>query len=248
MKDASYGAAYSKPEWGCSFHQVDATSGPKNIYLCHVKVSDIIKIADELTNIVMNDSWIMNLDKGARRAYETTVKETAECLVDIFRNNLRSGTDDKVSTEFGEVMVSMSSSRALEVILGHTSLPIAELWKPQKKQNEGFDFHTVCPSKFINFGEAKFSGSGNPHGLASSQAHSFFDSKKHLRDRVHLINLVEKESLDNLDADSFGAVLAFSINSNNPLTIFENAITTAQSHASLKNAKYIYIVGVSHEH
>ncbi len=248
MANASYSGEYSKPEWGCSFHQVSSTYGPKNIHLCHVKVSDIIKIAAELSSIVMNDSWIMNLDKGARRAYETTVKETAECLVDIFKNNLRSGTDDKVSTEFGEVMVSMSSSRALEVILGHISLPIAELWKPQKKQNEGFDFHTVCPNKFINFGEAKFSGSGNPHGLASSQAHDFFESKKHLRDRVHLINLAGKESLDHLDTDSFGAILAFSINSKNPLTIFENAITTAESHTSLKNAKYVYIVGVSHEY
>jgi len=247
MKNSSYGGTHLKPEWGCSFHKVEASLSPRNTYICHVKICDIIKIATELSHSVMDDSWIMKLDNGARRSYQRTVKETAECLVNIFKNNLRSCTTNKVSVEFGEIMVSMSSSRALEILLNHTALPIAELWKPQKKQNEGFDFHTVCPRKYINFGEAKFSGSDNPHGEASSQAHDFIEAEKHLRDRVHLVNLVSPESIAHLDTDSFGAILAFSINSKNPLLIFDNAIATAQTHESLKKANYIYIVGVSHE-
>lgn len=245
--ELSYGNKHQALNWSCSFLEVktDKVAGEQNFFVCHVNVSDITKMADELSKSVMDDSWIMNLDEGARRAYQITVAETAECLVDIFKNNLFTG--DKVSVEFGEIMVSMGSSQALEIIFDHTSLPISELWKAQIKGNEGFDFHTVCSDQLINFGEAKFSGSQTPHGKASNQANGFIEKDKHFRDRVHLVNLVEQEAIENLDKEEFGAVLAFSMNAQNPLTVFRNAISTALTHQNLIKAKNIYIVGVSHD-
>lgn len=238
-------------DWGVSHREVKNESDIENIFVCHTTISDLSKIANELSNAVMDKSWIMNLDAGARRAYDRTVAETAEVLVDIFKNKVL--VEDKISTDFGEIMVSMGSARALEIIFSHTAIPLAELWKPQLKGNEGFDFHTVCPAQFVNFGEAKFSSSKNPYGGksgdssgAGGQADGFIEQEKHLRDRTHLVNLVDQQVIDNLDADSFGIVLAFSMNTENALNVFVNAIKQALSYIHLKKAKNIYIVGVSY--
>lgn len=124
-------------------------------------------------------------------------------------------------------------------------LPVAELWKPQLKQNEGFDFHTVCSDQIINFGEAKFSGVSNPHGKAINQAKGFIDDEKHFRDRVHLINLVSDAAIENIDNDSFGIVAAFSINNDDPLSIIHNAIKSAEGKLNADEIKSVYLVGVS---
>lgn len=238
-----YGIKITDDEWGCEFVEILCNSSIKKVCACHVKIEEIVKIATELTKSVHDTSWIISLDKGARRSYERTAAETAQELTNIFK---KAANKNGVEGEFGELLVSMSSSRALKAVFNHLSIPIAELWKPQKKQNEGFDFHTVCSKDFINFGEAKYSSNGNPHGNAISQANDFFADEKHYRDRVHLINLVSKEAIKNLDLESFGVVAAFSINAVNPLRVFKNAIETTQRVFLNKNIQIVYLVGVSH--
>ncbi len=247
----SYGDELHDENWGTVFAEVKQSPSLDNIFVCHTTVSDLSKIANELSKTVMNKSWIMDLDIGAKRAYETIVAKTAAKLVDLFENDVLS--EDKISADFGEIMVSMGSARALEIIFSHISIPIAELWKPKLTGNEGFDFHTICPSKIINFGEAKFASSGSPYGGnsrdgrgAGGQADGFISDSKHLMDGVHLPHLAGKEAADNLNKDLFGVVLAFSINAENPLLVFKNAIQKALKYTHLKKAKNIYIVGVSH--
>lgn len=247
----SHGDNHDDENWGARFLEIKKESGLENIFVCHVRVSDLSKIANELSMAVIDKSWMMSLDVGTKRAYERTVADTAEALVTIFKNNEL--VEERISSEFGEIMVSMGSARALEVIFSHIAIPIAELWKPKLKGNEGFDFHTVCPGQFINFGEAKFSNVDNPYGGnsgdssgAGGQADGFIEKEKHYRDRPHLINLVSEQAITNLDTESFGIILAFSMNAKNELNVFMNAIKAAQSYQHLKKAKYVYIVGVSH--
>ena len=178
----AFGNEHKDEDWGCVHTEVTSSVNPK-IHLCHVNISDLEKIAFELSRSVMNSSWIMDMDEGARRSYQRTASDTAKSLVKVFNAVI---DDDGVSGEFGELMVSMGSSRSLDVIFQHISLPISELWKPQKKQNEGFDFHTVCNKNIINFGEAKFKSppAASPVSDAANQANSFFAEDKHFRDRV----------------------------------------------------------------
>ncbi len=231
-------------DWGCTYQAITNSAGKPNIKICFVKVQELNNFASRITELVLDTSWMTALDKGTKRAYETTVAETAGVLVEIFKKTVADGT---IGAEFGEVMVSIGSARALKEIFDHVSIPIAELWKPQVKQNEGFDFHTVCTDKYINFGEAKFSGSGTPHGLAITQAGNFISAKKHLRDRIHLEKLVKQPSLDYLDNDSFGVVAAFSLNAQQPLTVFKNAMDSAIKMADAKKVTNFYLVGVRNE-
>jgi hypothetical protein len=239
----TFGKEHKDDDWGCTHIEV-ASSVNSKIHLCHVNISDLKKIALELSSSVMDSSWIMDMDEGARRSYERTASDTANSLVEVFEASI---DDDKVSGEFGELMVSMGSSRSLDVIFNHISLPISELWKPQRKQNEGFDFHTVCNEDVINFGEAKFKSPPAPSPVsdAADQANSFFDEDKHYRDRVHLVNLVKNEAILNLDKGSCGMVIAFSMNAKKPLTVYKNAIIKAESLSFFEELDSVYIVGVN---
>lgn len=251
-ESTSYGRIFPDETWGSTFSEVTSITGPENAFVCHVTISDLEKIALELSKKVTDHSWIVELDNRARRAYETTALKTAQSLVEIFKAPL--APDNKVISQFGEFMVSFGSSKALEVIFGHRALPIAELWKPKVAQNEGFDFHTICRENFINFGEAKFSSSSSPYGGisgesngAGGQADGFIGGKKHLMDNQHMGSLAGEDAASNLDSDLFGVVLAFSINAGNPLLVLRNALEHSQTYQNLKNAKNIYIVGVSYE-
>lgn len=233
--------AIDDTEWGCIHSQYHYQDKDPAIITCIVNINNTDLIATELVNSVLNTSWISSLDAGTQRSYKVTAKETTDALVEIF-NKVLDG--DPLGAEFGEVMVSIGSSRALSQILHHISLPIAELWKPQLKQNEGFDFHTTCTGNLINFGEAKFSASINPHGNAIRQAHDFITQDKHFRDRVHLVNLCHKDAIKNLDEEKYGIIAAFSINSDNPEIIMNNAVKTVMEIELLNRVSFIYLVGV----
>lgn len=225
-------------EWGCKHNRLP-TSG--NIKSCLITVNDLRCIAQKLTESVLDTSWMLSMDKGTKRSYSYTANDTAEALVAIFKKFQDS---NEIGSEFGEIMISIGSSRALEIVFEHKTLPIAEIWKPQRKQNEGFDFHTECPENLINFGEAKYSGSINSHIKAIPQIERFINEEKHFRDRVHLKNLASAESINNLDDDNFGVIAAFSINSDNHESIMDNALNSI-CHSSLsKGATAIYLVGV----
>lgn len=225
-------------EWGCThFSYRDSC----NVKACIVAISDLDKLSEKLASAVLDSSWMLDLDKGTRKTYEYTARETANSLVEIFK---RFSDNHQLGAEFGEVMVSISSARSLSVIFDHIALPIAEIWKPQVKQNEGFDFHTVCTEELINFGEAKFSGSVNPHGKAIPQAEGFINEQKHFRDRAHLVNLVSPESIENLDDDKFGAIAAFSINSEDRDSIMNNAIESIQESGLFEKVQCAYVIGV----
>lgn len=232
----------SVPEWGLDCQEVMFDKYKDKIFGCYASVSNFQKIAQKLADSVINDSWITRLDKGTQRVYSRTSRETAESLVEIFREpKVANGNIDE---SFGEVLVSIGAAQTLSTIFEHVALPIAELWKPQLKQNEGFDFHTVCSLEYINYGEAKFSLLGNPHGRSSSQANRFFSEEKHFRDRVHLVNLVGSNAIANLDDELYGAVIAFSINSKDVKQIFLNSIKAIEEKLDLYNVSKIYMVGV----
>lgn len=235
------------PEWGCDF--VKLSSDSLNAYLCLVEINNLDYIAQQCIASISNEAWMNKLDPRVKRSYTKTVKETAEVLQEIFKSYLQKedSSNSSIGSEFGEIMVSIGSSGALSAVLSHKSLPVAELWKPQIKQNEGFDFHTECNSPLINFGEAKFSSSASPHGEAIPQIKGFIIDEKHLRDRVHLVNLASSKAVDNFDADRFGAIVAFSINAKNPLKVMANALKSSIDQLSDLNIEKLYLVGVVHK-
>jgi hypothetical protein len=240
----SYGQMIPDASWGCEFTEILNSTGVQFVKLCHVHISDISQISKRLATSVVDTSWMVGLDQGAREAYEYTVQETAAILIKIFKAAEDAGS---VVDEFGELMVSMGAAKSLEILFSHTLIPIAELWKPQAKQNEGFDFHSICSADHINFGEAKYSSSSTTYGVALDQAGGFLDTKKHKRDWVHLRNLCSPASIQNLNDNLHGVVAAFSVHAKNPLTVYKNALQRAVEFAQEKGVSFVYMVGITHE-
>lgn len=227
--------------WGCTYQEVKYSLGTANVRFGFIEVTNLKNFATQITIVVLNRSWMTKLNPVANLAYRVTVTETAVKLSDISVATSMVGT---LGAAFGELLVSMGSAFALEKIFTHTSVPLAELWKPQKGQNEGFDFHTTCPSKMVNFGEAKYSSVISSYKSALVQAERFIDEEKHFRDAMHLMHLVEPTCIANLTNKQFGIVAAFSVRGKRHELIFSNAAKRALKLASSKKITNIYLIGV----
>lgn len=180
--------------WGCSYQEVLNSTGPVNVKMGLIEVDDLQKFATQITIHVLNNSWMAALTPMMGLAYNVTVGQTANKLAGISGATSLSGA---LNAAFGELMVSVGSAHALEKIFTHQKVPLAELWKPQVSQNEGFDFHTTCATNRVNFGEAKYSSVTNSYKSALVQAERFLDEEKHFSDIPHLVNLVSQQCMTN---------------------------------------------------
>lgn len=232
---------FNDPIWGCAYQEVKYAPGPANVKIGFVEVTNLQNFAIQITLQVLNHSWMSKLNPMLGLAYSKTVNQTATKLVGITTSTSVSGS---LGSAFGELMVSMGSAYVLEKIFTHAKLPLAELWKPQVSQNEGFDFHTTCTGSLVNFGEAKYSSVINSYKNALIQAERFIDEEKHFRDIVHLMHLVDPACMDNLTNKTFGVVAAFSIKGKRPELIFANAVKRANALAGKNKVTNIYLIGV----
>ena len=164
----------------------------RNIHFICVEIDDIPNYAKELIESIKNTSWIDKLDDIGKISYTETAHETINKLISIF-----SCSEDPISADFGEYLISMTAGSSLEKLLSHEILPLSELWKEKKSGNPGFDFHTITPQKHISFGEAKYSARRNTYNAAIEQITSFINQKKEGRDLVHLEKIANTEAIHN---------------------------------------------------
>lgn len=228
---------------GCSYKYLEQYD-THNIKVCTINITDLKLIAEKISSIILNDSWMRSLDPNIRLAYDYTVKETAKKLNSICQTVI-DNSQIKIKEDFGEIMISMTASESLKELFDHISLPISELWKEKLSGNPGFDFHTICPTDLIHFGEAKYSSSKSPYSEAIIQADRFVTEEKHYRDIPHLKSIIEKDQpIQNLVQKKFSIVAAFSINSENSRLIIENAVKKVSEFDINTSAQNIYLVGV----
>lgn len=209
------------------------------IHVFCVQVTDIKAYADSLVKEITDTSWISQLDPVAKMSYETIATKTIEKLVELFQT-----IENRVTADFGEFMVSLSSGHCLKDKHSHTCLPISELWKEKVLGNHGFDFHTISPEERFSFGEAKYQSSGNAYTSAAGQAHEFSKAGKDKADAVHLMHFGSPQSIQNLQDDRKGYVVAFSLNSDDHNLILNNALKNEDVIALSKRCDELYLVGV----
>lgn len=208
-------------------------------YLTFIKINDVRKHAKDLISEITNTSWISNLDPVAKMSYEETARETIDDLVKKFNK-----VDDKVTKDFGEFMISLSSGISLKEKEQHQILPISELWKEKLSNNHGFDFHTISSRDKFSFGEAKYVSSGNSYTSAASQVVDFMSKGKDRRDAVHLQHLGSPIALQNLQDGKRGFIVAFSINSDDYKTILLNSLENTDIIELTQKCDELYIIGV----
>lgn len=210
-----------------------------DVHLFYVVVDDIKDCASNMISNVIQTSWINDLPDIPRATFSANANRTIDKLVEIFQ-----GVDSVIKEDFGEYMISMSTGKCLESSLGHTVLPLSELWKAKASGNEGFDFHTETTRTLINFGEAKYNSSQSSYGIAAKQVAEFIEDEKDQTDVLFLQHLATEESVRNLLARSRSLSIGFSLHSENYREILNNALNSTLVKALYPLCKELFIVGI----
>lgn len=206
----------------------------------HVKINDIRKRADEITNSIRDESWIENLTPDLKLAYRARARKTINKII----NNILIKVKDVVTEDFGEYLVSMTAKDALKEYKEHKYIPLAELLGKKRSGNSGFDFHSITHNNIISFGEAKYSRHTTPYQDALSQICDFINDEKDYADILHLRNFVSDEIIKRLEAGERAFVAAFSINAKRTKRIFNNILNCSKDFNSLLSYKELYLIGI----
>ncbi|MEA5446853.1 hypothetical protein VCB98_13580 [Gammaproteobacteria bacterium AB-CW1] len=229
--------------WGLKFSEIYTEEDEFKVYGCFASIHDLKATALAISATITDTSWMYRLDHSVRMQFKNTAERTISSLLQLVEGVDK---DERLSGEFGELVVSFGSSRVLSFLFGHTTIPISEIWKSRSRQNDSFDFHTVCDADKINFGEAKFESRANPYRVAAQQASRFLKEDKHRHDRVYLRDLISAQAIANLDSDDFGVVVAFSIRRGNPERVLANAMTRSIEAFRSQSVSMVYVLGVRH--
>ena len=206
-----------------------------------IVVSNHLEFAKKAKSIIADHSWIAELHPYDRYSYKDVAEQTTERLVDMFNK-----VQNTLTGDFGEFIISLSSQLSLENESNHIRPPLAELWKQKELGNPGYDFHTECPEKLINFGEAKFVSSGQSHNSAAKQVFEVFIPKnKHRRDKKELADFLSQESIKRLvENEEYGICLSFSINNGDFKQSFHTALNNEYVKGVSKYCEKLYLIGV----
>ena len=210
-----------------------------NVYSIHVKVHDISSKAKAMITMIQDTSWITELDIIEQASFEARAQPTIDKLV----HKILSKVTTTLSDDFGEFLISVTAQDTLELQYNHKKVPLAELFKEKKTGNPGFDFHTETSTQLLAYGEAKYSGNINPYSKALNQIKGFLDEKKDKMELTDLKHFTSRESINKALEDKKAFVAAFSINSDNPSSIIENALSSVHIDDLLVYDE-LYIIGI----
>ncbi|WP_124097496.1 hypothetical protein [Pseudomonas aeruginosa] len=210
------------------------------VHLILVHAGNISRSIHELIGVISDQTWIERLGVIPRASFERTALRTIAQLVAQFR-----AADNKLNSNIGEYLVSVSAAQGMEESFGHKVFPISELWKEKVSNNHGFDFHTESNFEVISFGEAKYNSNSNPYDDAADQVLRFLADGKHLGDAVCLQYFVSSNSMENLVCqDVRGAAIAFSLSAVNPLGVLSNCLDNPNVIKLAGLCDELYVVGV----
>lgn len=214
-------------------------SASGRVFSVFVIIRDIPDRAKEMIETLTDTSWIGQLDIVSQAAFRSTTNRTIEKLVKSFFE----ASNDAVTTDFGEYMVSDSAQQVLNSHFNHYKLPLAELLKEKVSGNPGFDFHMETATQLIAYGEAKYSGSSSPYTKAITQINEFIHHKKDDAELIILSKLVSSEAATNAVNGNKAYVAAFSVNGVKPEDIMNNALESEHME-TLLNFPEVYVIGI----
>lgn len=199
---------------------VDNQKIEPHITFIRINPDDVALTLREVFESLSNLSWINDFDAEYVRASFTV---RAEATVKHIADNIIRSTDDSVTSDSGEYVISELARKTVVNELKYLDIPLAEVIKEQKSGNPGFDFYTVNGGHIILFGEAKYIATQNAYGSAFCQIVRFEREKRHLADLVDIDKFCCKESLDNASVhNKKGFMAAFAAKATPTDTLIRN--------------------------
>ena len=207
-----------------------------------VEPGNLQQTLKEILDVIMDLSWISKFDKKFKRdSFESRAKKTIADIQEKFNNC----SDDKVTSDAGEYVVSEIARESIVNELGYLDVPLPELFKQKKSGNPGFDFISENEeTKTVIFGEAKYNARTSAHTAAIGQAESFAREGKDIEDIADLENLCSTEALNKVAEGHKGFAVAFSTRSTGSDAIIES-IQSNEKFKSLLTFEEVIVVAVN---
>lgn len=180
-----------------------------NIHFFRIRINqDNVSITlREILNCLNELSWISKFDREyLRNSFNKRATET----ISYITTNIINGTENEVTTNSGEYVVSVFSKKAIVDKLDYLDIPLAELIKEKVVGNPGFDFYSENKNSILLFGEAKYVAKTNAYNRALEQVENFSVSGKDINDIASIYHFFSEEALKNANDGNKGYIAAFS--------------------------------------
>ncbi|MEC0259798.1 MULTISPECIES: hypothetical protein [Paenibacillus] len=200
-------------------------------------------LQDTLSAIItalMDLSWLSRFDQDYMKgSFRLRANET---IADI-QKKITDSSDDKVTKEAGEYVVSELARESLISNMNYLDIPLAELLGMKVSGNPGFDFHSQNNGTHtVIFGEAKFNSRQSAYDSAIKQIYQFIADKKDIKQIADLHPFCTPEALTRANSGLKGFAIAFSAKS----TSSDLLIANIMEHTNFSElSKHVEIVIVA---
>ena len=189
-------------------HQIIKNTGTAMTQFFRIDPEDLSLTLSAILSRLMNLSWLSKFDADYEvKAFESRAKKTIKDIQDKFSIC----SDDKVTKDAGEYVVSELAREAIVDRLSYLDIPIGELLGKKKSGNPGFDFHSQnCATDTVIFGESKYVAATTAYSTALPQMVEFIQKGKDIEDLPELKPFCTSAALQRAADGHKGFAAAFS--------------------------------------
>lgn len=220
---------------------IDKIQIKDNITFIRINPTNIELTLKDVFVSLSNLSWINDFDKEyIRNSFQVRADATVKYITD----NIIKSTDDEITSNSGEYVISELARKSIISELNYSNIPLGELIKEQKSGNPGFDFYTENLTKILLFGEAKYLADRNAYGSAFEQIVRFEREKRDIADLQDIDKFCGEASLRNVIENNKGFIAAFASKSTTTERLINNIKANAD-YSKLKHFNELICVAVN---
>ena len=219
-----------------------STVGPAKEYFIRIDPEDISSTLSAIHQALMDFSWLKNFDE---EYMVQSYQQRAQITINHIKKNFDECSEEKLTKDAGEYVVSELSREAIVSDLGYLDIPLSELLGKKISGNPGFDFHSQnCSTDTVIFGEAKYISAKSAYLSAIKQINEFIAVRKDISDIADLDRFCTPQSLRRASNGVKGFAAAFSAKST-PSNRLIQTIQARSEYAELLKYEEIILVAVN---
>lgn len=224
-----------------TYRVLDKIQIEPHILFIRVEPNDIKITLRDVFKSLSDKAWISDFDKKYVQDY---FQVRADETINYIATKIITQSDDKITSDSGELVVSELSRLTVINELNYLNIPLAEIIKSQAVGNDGFDFFSKNLDEIILFGEAKFKTSINAYGSAFKQIERFERIKQDVSDIKEIREFCTEDSLKNFSEGKKGFIASFASKRTSTTTIV-NGITRNTHYNNLKKHQELICIAVN---
>lgn len=189
---------------------VDQLRIKKHISFIRIEPINIKLTLGEIFKSLSDLAWISEFDEQYIKAgFQTRAEDTVKYISE----NIIAKSDDEITKDTGELVVSELSRMTVVDELKYLDIPLAELIKIKDIGNHGFDFYSKNNDNILLFGEAKYNARQNAYGKSFEQIARFEREKQDISDIIDIDKFCCETSKQNHAKGLKGFIASFSCKS-----------------------------------